>query len=241
MSCRSTGTPGWRRPATSPRRPTTLAPELRDAREKVDDAHVDVDQPQRQVGRRRSGPAATPPRRSPGGSQRSAESACPLPPIARYSRSMIVDLIEPEGRGRDAMDVRDRDDRARSEVARVHSPTVNSPRTIIETAWAAQIQPSGTPPPEREGELIGLDGPHEPFAEPPRGPKKSSQRQAPHGVRVEQHQPRQDPDHAQQRRIGRGVPERVPLAGHRVHEAGRVAEDPRSIAVASKYPQGCSS
>ena len=33
---------------------------------------------------------------------------------------------------------------ARTDVARVQSPIVNSARTTIEAAWAAQIQPAGT-------------------------------------------------------------------------------------------------
>ena len=90
--------------------PPGFALELGDAGEEIDDAHVDVDQPQRQVRAGAGAPdqsAAARPRCT--ASHRSIESACPLGPMARYKRQHRVDLIEAERRRRDPIRVRDRD------------------------------------------------------------------------------------------------------------------------------------
>ena len=82
----------------------------------------------------------------------------------------------------------------------------------------------GDQPPERVGVLVGLDRPHELRAQPARRAEEVVQDQAPDGVRVEEHQAGQDPQDAQQGRVGRGEPERVPGPGQvRASSAGNEA------------------
>src|SRR4051795_869107 len=83
------------------------------------------------------------PRRRVAG-QRSADSTCPLAPIVRYSSSMTLIWSTPNVAAGTRWAYEIATISANTEVARVHSPIVNSARTIIETAWAPQIPPSGT-------------------------------------------------------------------------------------------------
>ena len=67
------------------------------------------------------------------------------------------------------------------------------------------------------------------------------ERQPPDGVRVEQHQPGQDPEDPEERRVGRREPEGIPPLGERACEGGRVAGNQAQGSSHRKTFIGCSS
>ena len=111
--------------------------------------------------------------------------------MARYERQHAVDLIEaeqsppgPGGRTRSLTS------EARTDVKRVQNPTVNSARTTIESAVSLPDPAIGDQPPERIGVIAGPDSvrTRRSFSQLARA-EEVGKRQAPDGVRVEQHRP----------------------------------------------------
>ena len=79
--------------------------------------------------------------------------------------------------------------------------------------------------PEGINVLALLDVADQRQAQPPGGCEEIAQGQAPDRVGVQQHRAGQDPDQPQQRGVGRGVPEPVPVGGHRPRCLQEIAAD----------------
>ena len=205
--------------------PPRLALELRDGGEEIDHAHVDVDQAERQVRRRTrpwpAGHGATAAEREPSvDRERRAAGA-----DGQVERQHRVDLVEAEGRGRDAVGIGDRHEQGQHRGDAGPEPD-REHRQHDHRGGVGRPDPTiGEQPPERVGQAALLKHRDQPGAQPAVPAEEVGEHQPPDRVRVEQHQPREDADHPQERRVGRGEPEGVPRLAHRPRGVGHVVDD----------------
>ncbi len=172
--------------------------------EEVDDAHVDVDQPQRQVRagarRRTAGRRPAAPHRQPSVDR----ERLPARSDRQVQRQHRVDLVEAERRRRDPVRVRDRDQERQDRRDAGPQPEGEhrqhdhgerrTPATSIRRGPATRTSRHSCRPEQR---------PHETLAQPGGGAEEVGQHQPPDGVGIQEHQAGQDADQPEQRRVGR--------------------------------------
>ena len=100
--------------------------------------------------------------------------------------------------------------KARIDVTRVQSPSVNSASTSHRGRVGRPHPPVGDQPPERVGVVAVREAPHQAFAQPAAWPKNSGSASPQTAWVYSSIRPGQDPDEPQQGRVGRREPERVP-------------------------------
>ena len=204
--------------------------------EEIDHAHVHLNQPLRQVGRgaRRRRRRLLADRRTT--SQRSSDSVCPLGPIVRYKVSMMLIWSRPNKRRRNAIRIRDRRRRAHStDVTRVHSPSVNKHEDQHRHGVGRPHPLCRHPEPERIRVLAGLIDRTRAGAASS-SVRKSRSAPAPTRRGCKGASARSDAGQTQQGGIGRGVPERVPVARRPTARRPQVSDDGVQCVLHSNTP-----
>lgn len=173
----------------------------------INDAHVKLDQPKRQVGpnrRRRRGPTTPPTEPAIHRKGRAAG------PNRKIQGQHDVDLIQPKERGGRAIGIRNR---RRQREHRRHPSQESNHEQEKDHHRDGMREPDrllGHQPPERIRIRVGLERSNEVGREPARGAEKALEPQPPDGVGIKQHRPRRQPDEPQQGRLDGREPKRIP-------------------------------